>query len=129
MYYFHVRGRLLDCPPNINSINGYSLIVYENRIDLMKSQCTEPFGDQLLTSVERELPVEMWHTLHFIMIGNHIQVLLDGQEYLDYYDEETPLLDGGDMWFDVRDGNEIVLDNLLVYEIIPSEGEDIVLPD
>ncbi|MBC8507643.1 MAG: protein kinase, partial [Chloroflexi bacterium] len=118
--YFVIESKLKDCPPTIQSLQAYRLTVSSEKTILGKSQCVTG-SDETLLENDKDIDPNEWHTMQFIFIGNRIQVIIDGETFMDLLDED-PLESGGDIWLSIYGGAEIYVDNLKVYEIIPGEG-------
>jgi serine/threonine protein kinase/ABC-type branched-subunit amino acid transport system substrate-binding protein len=121
VYYYEIKGQITDCPPTISSLQAYNLTVSSDKVILQKSQCIEG-GTQTLAESDRDIDPNEWHTLQYIFIGNRIQVIIDGDTFIDIVDQDEPLVGGGDLWLSIQGGAEIYVDNLKVYEIIPEVG-------
>jgi len=123
VYYYVIEGQITDCPPTISSLQAYNLTVSSDKVILKKSQCSES-GDQTLAESDRDIDPNDWHTLQYIFIGNRIQVIIDGDSYIDFVDQDNPIVGGGDLWFSIYGGAEINVDHLKVYDVILGEGDD-----
>ena len=121
VYYYVIEGKITDCPPTIDSLQAYHLTISSEKVILEKSHC-EQGGGQTLVESDKDIDPEEWHTMQYIFIGNRIQVMIDGDSYIDIVDEDNPVVGGGDLWLSIQGGAEIYIDNLKVYEIITGEG-------
>ncbi|MDP1779407.1 MAG: LamG-like jellyroll fold domain-containing protein, partial [Anaerolineales bacterium] len=118
-YYFELTGQLTDCPPTIQSIQAYSAIISTDMVQLSKNLCRQE-GRLQLSESDKNINLEVWHTLQYMFIGNRVQILIDGEKYVDFTDDDEPLTTGGDLWITSYGESEILVDNLKVYEVIPS---------
>jgi serine/threonine-protein kinase len=127
--YFSLRGRVVNCPPTTQAMQQYGVVISPDKIILKKERCEERSQQDVFSS-DKNFEREGWHTLQYILIGNRIQLLIDGKPYMDYTDEQN-WLTGGDLWLETGSGAEVLFDNLKVYEIIPpastSAQPDVVL--
>jgi hypothetical protein len=121
VHYFALAGRITHCPPTIQSVQEYSITVSDTGIQIVKSTCV-PAVNFKMTEVLRPIDPASWHLLQYILAGNRIQVWLDGEQWLDYTDETDPIVKGGELWFSTFDSTEILIDDLKVYEAVPSES-------
>jgi serine/threonine protein kinase/Tol biopolymer transport system component len=121
VHFLYVRTRLTNCPPTVEALQAYVLTVTPDRMLLEKERCVEHVRRTLAES-DRDLAVDEWHTLQMVLIGNRIQVLVDGQEHIDYIDQDEPF-QGGDVIVETENEVEFLLDNFRVMEIIPGEPD------
>ena len=121
-YYLLVRTRFgRNCPPTIASTNSYVLLISPDVLELRQETCDLPGEQPTLTQSDRDLSPDEWHTVQIIAVGNRVRVLVDGQEQIDYSDEESPHLAGSDVIIETENNVEFLLDNFRVYEIVPQD--------
>jgi len=118
--YFYLRGRITNCPPTIQSLQVYSVVVAPDKVFLDKAGCVDG-GSQKLTESDKDISADDWHTLQYLFIGNRVQLFIDGEQFIDYIDANDPF-SGGDLWIETSGSVEVIFDNLKVYEVIPGEG-------
>jgi len=118
--YVELGGRITYCPPNIDSVQRYFINIMDTGIQLYKSTC-EPAVYFILTEVSRPISPDDWHLTQYIFFGNRIQVWLDGEQWLDYTDESDPIMEGGVLRFTTYDSAEILIDDLLIYEVVAGQ--------
>jgi serine/threonine protein kinase len=121
IHYYNLAGRITNCPPNVQSLQEYGIAIQNTGIQLYKGTCV-PAGQRQLTEVVRPIDSDSWHRLQLMLLGNNIQVWLDGEQWLDYTDESDAIIKGGDLWLTTRDSNEVLFDGLKVFEAIPSDS-------
>ena len=118
-YYFWLRGRITDCPPTMAAMQAYSLLISPDKIWVDKAICQEGSGYVLIKN-DRNFMLEGWHTVQYVFIDNRIQVYIDGEKYLDYTDADEPF-GGGDLWIETSGESELLVDNLVIYEVVADE--------
>jgi hypothetical protein len=116
-HYFSLLGRIAQCPPTIRSRQAYEVIVSPDRSLLKKTICKEGGQEEVAIS-DLDFDVNAWHTLQYNLIGNRIQLLIDGKTFIDHTDEQDWLV-GKNLWIETGAGAEILFDNFKVYEIVP----------
>ena len=119
-YYLVVRTRMTECPPTINALNNYVLFVSPDFVEAKKETC-ESRVQQSVQRDDRNLAPDEWHAVQIILVGNRVQMVVDGQSYVDYTDPESPMLNGG-LSVETENGVELAIDNFRVNEIIPGES-------
>ncbi len=112
-------GRLTTCPPDIPSEQSYVLFIYPALSGLTKSICSGTGFQNLITYEGWKIDPEIWHTLEIMFIGNRIRILIDSEGLFDYIDNDGPYITDGGIRIR-RLGNEILIDNFKVYEVIPA---------
>ena len=125
-HYFYIRTRLANCPPTVRALEGYVVLLSPDVVRLEKETCATQRRDTLAES-DRDLAVDEWHTVQLVVIGHRIRVLVEGQEQIDFVDREAPLL-GGDVIVETENNVEFLLDDFIVYEVIPEEGGVAIAP-
>ncbi len=122
-HYLSIRGRNAECSPTISARQGYGVTVSPDKSLLQKMICKEGGHEELKTS-DWDLDPNTWHTLQYNLIGNRIQLLIDGKTFFDYTDQQDWLI-GSDLWLETGPDAEVLFDNLRVYEIVSlSVAED-----
>jgi serine/threonine-protein kinase len=121
-HYFTLGGRLLNCGPTVRAIQQYLAVISPDMGILQKEVCREGSQQQVALS-DKNFDAEGWHTLQYILIGNRIQLLIDGKPFIDYTDTQDPLT-GGDLWIKTGGRAEMLFDNFKVYEVVPGEGNE-----
>jgi hypothetical protein len=116
-YYFSLRGRNAQCSPTIRARQAYDVTVSPDRSLLQKMICREGGHEEVAVS-DWDFDPNAWHTLQYNLVGNHIQLLIDGKTFIDHTDQQD-WLTGGDLWIETGADAEILFDNFKVYEIIP----------
>ncbi len=119
-YYFDLRFRADDCPPTVPALDNYVAALSTDASVLKDESCETQMQEQRAYN-DRDFAAEGWHTAQVIGIGNRVRVLVDGQQYFDYTDDEAPHLGGG-LSIDVYNGVEMAIDNFRVNEIVPGES-------
>ncbi len=120
-HYFWLRGRITDCPPTVQSMRNYGVLISTDKVMLTKDVCVSGSSGQNLVENDKDIAAEGWHTLQYVFISNRMQLFIDGEKYVDYTDTADPF-DGGDLWIEPGGDGELLIDNLKVYEVIPGEG-------
>lgn len=115
-YYFTLRFRTDDCPPTVPALDNYVAVLSTDASELKDESCDTRMQEQRARN-DRDFAAEGWHTAQVIVIGNRVQILVDGQQYFDYIDEEAPHLSGG-ISIELSNGVELAIDNFRVNEII-----------
>lgn len=119
-YYFYLRFRATDCPPTVKAMDDYVTLITTDVVELRDESCETQRQEQVAQS-DRNIGGEGWHTAQVIAIGNRVRLLIDGEQYFDYTDSESPHLDGG-VTLDLENKVELAIDNFRVNEIIPGEA-------
>ena len=119
-YYFYLRFRATDCPPTVKAMDNYVALITTDIVELRDESCETQRQEQVAQS-DRNISGEVWHTAQVIAIGNRVRLLIDGEQYFDYTDSESPHLDGG-ITLDLENKVGLAIDNFRVNEIIPGEA-------
>ncbi|MBM3180440.1 MAG: hypothetical protein FJZ86_08800 [Chloroflexi bacterium] len=115
-YYFYLRFRATDCPPTVQAMDNYVALITTDIVELRDESCETQMQEQVAQS-DRNISAEGWHTAQVIAIGNRVRLLIDGEQYFDYTDSESPHLDGG-VTLDLDNKVGLAIDNFRVNEII-----------
>lgn len=119
-YHISIFARWDDCPPEAQWLSTYNISITYSVIELSKSTCDTPREWAVLESVEHTAAPREWHALQVAVVGNRIQVFLDGEQIIDHFDADSPIMAGGVALATV-DGTEALFDNVRVTEIVPAE--------
>lgn len=125
-YYFYLRFRATDCPPTVKAMDNYVALITTDIVELRDESCETQRQEQVAQS-DRNISGAVWHTAQVIAIGNRVRLLIDGEQYLDYTDSESPHLDGG-VTLDLENKVGLAIDNFRVNEIIPGEAAPTAAP-
>ncbi len=110
-------GRIAQCSPTIRARQAYEVIVSPDRSLLKKTICKEGGQEEVAVS-DWDFDPNAWHTLQYNLVGNRIQLLIDGKTFIDHTDPQDWLI-GDSLWIETGADAEILFDNLRVYEIVP----------
>jgi len=116
-HYFSLLGRIAQCSPTIRARQAYEVIVSPDRSLLKKTICKEGGQEEVAVS-DWDFDPNEWHTLQYNLVGNRIQLLIDGKTFIDHTDPQDWLI-GDSLWIETGADAEILFDNLKVYEIVP----------
>ena len=121
-YYFSLLGRIAQCSPTIRARQAYEVIVSPDKSLLKKTICKEGGQEEVAVS-DWDFDPNAWHTLQYNLVGNRIQLLIDGKTFIDHTDPQDWLI-GNNLWIETGADAEILFDNLKVYEIVPLDAPE-----
>lgn len=116
--HIQVFARAGDCPRGTEWQASYTADLMPGSVVLMKGVCERPREWITLAEAPHDVDPDQWHNVQFSLIGNRVQVYLDGEPLIDYVDADAPILSGR-FALVTNDGTEALFDNVRVTEIIP----------